>query len=363
VVSGRRLQLNGKFLSAAPTGVHRVAEELGNALADLIAAGHPAAAGLRLELLAPSDGLARARAMRMPVRQLGPLVHIPWEQLTLPLRRGRGLLLNLCNIGPMLSRDAVTMIHDVQVLLSPESYRPAFRAWYRLVQPVIARRHRLILTVSEYSREQIVRAGLAPADKVAVVHNGVDHVLAVPAQPDMVGRLGLEPGRYVVGLANTQVHKNIGVLLKAFADPALASVKLVLFGSADRAAFEAAGHRVPDNVVFAGRISDGELRGLIEQALCLAFPSTTEGFGLPPLEAMRLGCPAVVAPCGALPEVCGEAALYAAADRPSDWAMTISRLAGDPALRCKLVANGLHHAEKYSWHNAAVTLAEALSRI
>ncbi len=359
----RTLQLNGKFLAAAPTGVHRVAEELGNALADLIAEGHPAVQGLTLEVLVPRDGMARAGAMRMPARLLGPLVHIPWEQLTLPLRRGRGLLLNLCNIGPMLSRDAVTMIHDVQVLLSPESYRPAFRAWYRLVQPIIARRHRLILTVSEYSRQQIIRAGLAPASKVAVIHNGVDHVLAVASEPGIAARLGLASGRYVVGLANTQAHKNIGVLLQAFADPALAACTLVLFGSADRAAFIAAGHAVPDNVVFAGRISDGELRGLIEQALCLAFPSTTEGFGLPPLEAMRLGCPAVVAPCGALPEVCGEAALYAAADSPADWTVTIERLARDPELCRDLADQGQIHAEKYSWRNAALTLAHTLSHI
>ena len=359
----RRLQLNGKFLAAAPTGVHRVAEELGNALADLIAEGHPAAAGLSLEVLAPANGMARAADLRMPARLLCPLVHIPWEQLTLPLRHGRGLLLNLCNIGPMLSRNSVTMIHDVQVLLSPESYRPAFRAWYRLVQPIIARRHRLILTVSEYSRQQIVRAGLAPAEKVVVIHNGVDHVLALPAQADITARLGLVPGRYVVGLANTQAHKNIGVLLQAFADPALAGLTLVLFGSADRAAFEAAGHAVPDNVVFAGRISDGELRGLLEAALCLAFPSITEGFGLPPLEAMLLGCPAVIAPCGALPEVCGEAALRAAEDSPADWSMTLARLADDAAARAELVARGKKHAETYTWRNAAMMLAASLSQI
>jgi glycosyltransferase involved in cell wall biosynthesis len=363
VSPGRRLQLNGKFLAAAPTGVHRVAEELGNALADLIAEGHPAAAGLTLEVLAPANGMGRAVKLRMPARLVGPLVHIPWEQLTLPLRHGRGLLLNLCNIGPMLSRHSVTMIHDVQVLLSPESYRPAFRVWYRLVQPVIARRHRLILTVSEYSRQQIVRAGLAPASKVAVVHNGVDHVLAVSAEPGIVPRLGLAPGRFVVGLANVQAHKNIGVLLRAFADPALAGLTLVLFGSADRAAFQAAGHAVPDNVVFAGRISDGELRGLLEAALCLAFPSTTEGFGLPPLEAMLLGCPAVIAPCGALPEVCGDAALRAAADSPADWSMTIATLANDEAVRVGFAESGKKHAQTYTWRNAAVTLATHLSYI
>lgn len=355
------LQLNGKFLAAPPTGVHRVAQELGNALAALIAEGHADAAGLTLEAVVPGDGMARAPMLAMPARQLGPLRHIPWEQLTLPLRRGSGVLLNLCNIGPVLARDAVTMIHDAQVLLSPESYSPAFRAWYRLVQPLLARRHRLLLTVSEYSRRQLAAAGLGTPGRIGVVHNGVDHVLAAPADPAVLDRIGLSPDTpFVLALANTQAHKNIGVLLRAFARPELAHLRLVLFGGAGRGDFAALGHAAGANVVFAGRISDGELRGLIERALCLAFPSTTEGFGLPPLEAMRLGCPAVVAPCGALPEVCGDAALYAAPHDPADWARIIAQLAQCPELRTRFAVLGRERAGRFTWRAAALTLAGIL---
>jgi glycosyltransferase involved in cell wall biosynthesis len=354
------LQLNGKFLAAAPTGVHRVAQELGNALAALIAEGHPACAGLTLEVLAPYDGMERARAMAMPARLVGPFRHIPWEQLSLPVRRGRGLLLNLCNIGPVIARNAVTMIHDAQVLLSPDSYRRAFRAWYRVTQPLIARRHRMLLTVSDYSRRELAGAGLAPLSRIAVVHNGVDHVLSVPASPDVVARLGLAPQGYVLALANTQAHKNIGVLLRAFAEAELAGLRLVLFGGARAEDFAALGHPVPEGVIFAGKISDGEVRALMESALCLAFPSTTEGFGLPPLEAMLLGCPALVAPCGALPEVCGSAAAYVPPHDPAAWAGAIAALAADPARRADLAEQGRQQAARFTWRAAAVTLAEIL---
>jgi glycosyltransferase involved in cell wall biosynthesis len=80
----------------------------------------------------------------------------------------------------------------------------------------------------------------------------------------------------VVALANVQAHKNIGLLLKAFSDPSLAALKLVLVGAAEPKQFEALGHSIPQGVVFAGRVDDGELRALLEAALCLAFPSTTE---------------------------------------------------------------------------------------
>src|SRR5881394_632896 len=79
-----------------------------------------------------------------------------------------------------------------------------------------------------------------------------------------------------------------------------------LIGAAVREQFEALGHFVPPNVIFAGQVSDGELRALLESALCVGCLSTTEGFGLPPLEGMVLGCPAIMAPCGALSEVGGK---------------------------------------------------------
>lgn len=345
------LAFNGKFLTARPTGVHRVAYELLTAMdaLDFTVAGRPMPA----RLLAPRGEIARPAYAHLPIEPCGVTRAQLWEQFDLPWIGRHELIVNFCNLGPAIARNAITMIHDAQVYITPESYSRTFLAWYRGLLPKLGRRHRRILTVSEYSRQQLAAHGVAPLDRIEVVHNGVDHILAQPAESDAANRLGLVPGRYVVALANIQAHKNVGVLLRAFADPGLADIRLVLIGSADRDAFVAAGHSVPANTLFAGRVSDPALRGLLEQALCLAFPSTTEGFGLPPLEAMLVGCPAVVAPCGALPEVCGDAALYASENDPPAWAAAIRRLADDGDQRMALVEKGRAHAELFTWARAA----------
>lgn len=349
------LIINGKFLTARPTGVHRVAEELILAM-DRI----PARDAVAGRVFAPRDITRTLPLQRLGFSTGGTFRKRLWEQVDLPREAGDAVALSLCNIGPAFARRGVTMIHDAQVYLTPGSYSLPFRAWYRLIQPLVGRRSAAILTVSSYSADRIAEVGVAARDRIVVVHNGVDHVLRTPADPAILDRLGLDRGRYVVALSSRQVHKNIAVLLRAFADPALSDLKLVLFGADDRPAIEGLGQPVPDGTVFAGRVGDGELRGLMEGAVCLAFPSTTEGFGLPPLEAMRVGCPAVVAPCGALPEVCGTAAVYADPHDPSAWVRAVRALADDRARREDLAEAGIRQASAYTWDAAARTVLDVV---
>ncbi|MBV9510642.1 MAG: glycosyltransferase family 4 protein [Caulobacteraceae bacterium] len=291
-------------------------------------------------------------------REVGVLTSQAWEQLELPWIARGGVLVNLCNLAPLSHRRSVTLIHDAQVFLSPQSYSRAFRAWYRFALPRIGAGAAHVVTVSNYSRERLIEFGVAPAEKISVVHNGVDHFRTVAAKGDVVARLALTPHRYVVAAAGVQKHKNLGVLFEAFKSPGLADLTLVVVGGDDAAAFNAAGYTPGPGVVFAGRMSDGELKALYEQAACLAFPSTTEGFGLPPLEAMSLGCPVVAAPCGALPEVCGDAVLYANPYDPAAWVQAIRLAADDGEARTRLVRIGPSRAGCYRWEDSARRLLD-----
>jgi glycosyltransferase involved in cell wall biosynthesis len=363
-IAAKTITFNGKFFGAAPTGVHRVAEQLVAATDALIAGqagnGVDYAVVVRNSVKIPHyRNISCVRENRW-VRKMH---RIAWEQFYLPTVCRKDFVLNLCNLGPLLHRDSATMIHDAQVYSVPESYSLPFRLWYKFLFYSIGKRHRIILTVSEFSKRELVRYGVASADKIVVVHNGCDHVLGVRPDEGQLAALDLEPRRYVLALANTQKHKNISVLLRAFASAELGDVELVLFGGAGKADFEELGHVVPCNVRFTGRITDPELVGLMINAGALAFPSLTEGFGLPPLEAMALGCPVVAAPCGALPEVCGRAALYADPFSPDAWSLKIRTALDDQAVRRSLVSAGRRQAADFTWQRAACSLFETVNTL
>ena len=366
------LVINGKFLqrSTSRSGVYRVARELLVAL-DKVFAKNPALANaMACRVIVPGGQGTDLQLARIEVEvdrgssKMRPLMRrlygALWEQLVLPRRAKANVLINLCNMGPVLHRDAFTMVHDAQVYTSPASYSRAFRTWYRLMLPWLGKRNRALLTVSEFSRKQLDAYGVADAARIEVIYNGCDHVLRLVPDLAKADAAGLAGKRYVVALANIQLHKNIGVLLKAFQQPELRDMTLVLFGPAQREDFESRGHAVPPNVEFLGFVSDEELAGLLQRAAALAFPSTTEGFGLPPLEAMALGCPTVVAPCGALPEVCGDASLWADADDVDRWVAQIVRLRDDDVLRADMKRRGRSQAAKFTWDKAARRLLEVV---
>jgi glycosyltransferase involved in cell wall biosynthesis len=137
----------------------------------------------------------------------------------------------------------------------------------------------------------------------------------------------------------------------------------VLVGGSNAAVFAGAGvSALPAQVQHAGSVSDGELKVLLQGAMALVMPSLDEGFGLPPLEAMALGSAVVVARAGALPEVCGEAAVYVDPLQPASIGDALQRLLAEPPLRERLATAGRHRAAGYTWPGAAALLRGQLAR-
>ena len=349
--------INGRFLATSLSGVQRVAAELVGACDKRLGAS---SLGERREwqLFKPPNAHRDLILSNISSHVVGRTTWQAWEQGELAWAARDSLLVSLCNTSPILHPNSVVMIHDAQVFSSPQSYGRGLRTWYQWLLPRLARSARKILTVSDYSKTQLVAHGIAREDNILVVPNGVDHFDHV--QSDLALALAQTRAPYVLAFSNAQAHKNIGVLLRAFNNPRMREIDLVLVGASTARNFSV---KAGENVKFVGSVSDALLKGLMEQALCLAFPSLTEGFGLPPLEAMSAGCPTIVAPCGALPETCGSAALYADATKPDAWVEAILNLHGRGVQREELVQAGRLRAMQFRWGASAQRLLHALKHL
>ena len=351
-----RLSFNGRFLAARPTGVQRVARGLLRAVDGLLQTSEP---NSRAELLKPRGAMVDFSLNNIPVRTVGRLAGVAWEQMELPGGVRGANLVNMCNAAPLNCDSAVTLIHDAQVFLAPTSYNPTFVQWYRYSLPRIAKRARVVATVSEFSRQQLIACGVSDEAHTLVLYNGADHVLDIEPLPEALAELELGDIPYAVVFGNLQAHKNLAVVLAAFASPRLRGVRLVVVGPVTR---EQAADRLkvvaPTSTLFAGRLADGALRALLEGARLLVMPSLTEGFGLPALEAMTLGVPVVVSPNGALPEVCGEGAIYADPHDPHSWAEQIASLFEDDLLHADMRSRALQQASRFRWRASAKRLLQ-----
>ena len=261
----------------------------------------------------------------------------------------------------------VATIHD----LSPALYRQFFslktRFWHKLLRmKKIAERADQIITPSQATASDLERLWNIAADKIAVTPLGVADDLQ-KTNPGKVRQKYNLPEKFVLSLSTLEPRKNLGTLIKAFSDlkeEIDLPHELVLAGKVDRKIFanpgvgggrrDVACNVSTNNAIhFPGFIEEKDKAALLSAADAFCFPSIYEGFGLPALEAMKVGTPLLASNIPAVKEVCGDAAQLIPPKNADAWRVALQKVLTDAELREKMSKDGLKQAKKFSWERTA----------
>ena len=345
--------LNARFSGQPLTGVQRVAYELGRRLFELRG---------DVTALAPVPAFPEYNIPVEVAQSAFPALggHI-WEQSILRRRTTRDdILVNLGGTGPYGFRRQIVMIHDVNYLLGAEGYSWKFREWYRHLQSNLVR-CAAICTVSQWSANEIARAFDIDADAITVIHNSADHIDAIVPGRGALDRYGISSRPYLLCVGSANPNKNFAAALDAFKAIPSPQFDLVIAGGGNPRIFRQ-DDRVEDNprIHALPRVSDPELKAIMAGAAGFVMPSLLEGFGLPALEAMRVGTPVISSNAASLPEVCGDAALYFQPDNLRELTQAMLSLMEDPKLQSDLRKRGLARANAFSSDRSASKLSEMI---
>lgn len=300
------------------------------------------------------------------------------EQFSVPLdlRRARVSLFHAPHyvVPPLTSCPVVATIHDCIHLRFPQ-YLPSRTAhvYARVFMAMGARKARRIITVSQASKDDIQHYLHTPADKIDVIHNGLDLRFLTPPSNEAVAKVRdrfmlTEP--FVLYAGNIKPHKNVERLIEAFAIMRRTGnhgVKLLIIGD-ELSKYPGLRrlvhrHHLHGHVRFFGFVPDATLAALYRLARVFVFPSLYEGFGFPPLEAMASGTPVITSNVSSLPEVVDDAAVMIDPLDPAALAAAMTRVLGDDALRADLIRRGRVRVDAFSWARAAEATRAVYHRV
>lgn len=266
----------------------------------------------------------------------------------------------------------VITLHDI-IHLSHASYRRSYksRLYARPMLKWITRKARHIITVSEYSRVQIIERLRVPPEKVTAIHNGVNDDF-VPLDRHIARKAAAETlgftDPYVLYVGSLKKYKNVSALLKAFAHCAANKThRLLIVGDSSRRKddlrSEAAALGIAARTTMVHDIDQRLIPALYSAAEVFVMPSTMEGFGLPVIEAMACGTPVISSDAACLPEVGGDAALYFDPHSPTQLANHLDTMLGSNEMRQQFRDQGLRRARQFTWRECVSKHMEVYRRV
>lgn len=349
------IYINARFLTQQITGVQRFASEISKKLKDFY--------GDKIRFVCPNNIINQELASYLEVEIIGKQTGHYWEQVELPIylkSNGNPLLINLCNTAPLLYWKNVLTIHDIAFKVNPSWFDWKFSTWYNFMILTLVKSSKKVVTVSEFSKEELKKYYKIDSGKVIVVPNAISF-------DQRVSKQGLaEKGNYILAVSSLDPRKNFVRLIRAFKKVQNEYVQLKIVGSSSKVFADDNLKELieSDNrVELTGYVDDDELIRLYHHAKLFVYPSLYEGFGIPPLEAMSLGCPTLVSDIGSLRETCRDGALFFNPFDDNDLYQKMTRLLNDEILSSRLVEKGSEVAKSYSWDKSAKIMINLIDQL
>ncbi|GAB1450946.1 glycosyltransferase [Draconibacterium sp.] len=265
----------------------------------------------------------------------------------------------------------LAVIHDINFVHRPDDLPWLVEKYYNYFFPKFARIAKRIATVSFYSKEDIARSFKINYDKIDVVYDGINQIFKPLSEKEKIAVRKKYTGgaEYFLFVGALHPRKNVSGLLNAFdafKTDAPNNIKLIIVGGEMHKTgdiFETYKNmRSKNDVIFTGRVPTDELHDLFGAALALTFVPFFEGFGIPVVEAMTAGVPVICSNTTSIPEVGGNAVIYADPMKIDQITNAMLKLANDKVLRQELIEKGFEQKNKFSWDETAHLLWESVKR-
>jgi len=266
---------------------------------------------------------------------------------------------------------SLAVIHDINFEHFPEDLPFSFRFYYRYYYPKIAKVATRIVTVSEFSKSDIIGHYNVQQDKIDVVYNAVGDTFR-PLEESKIKQVRNQYSSgspYFLFVGSIHQRKNIDGMIRSFdkfKKTVPSDIKLIFAGAKRwwNKEMEDALQQSPfkEHIVFTGRVGDLQLPELIGGATALVLVSKFEGFGIPIVEAMKCGVPVITSDVTAMPEIAGDAALLVDPFSTDSISEAMNRIFLDGILRQSLISKGIERAKKFTWDESATRLWKSVER-
>lgn len=296
--------INGRFLTQGITGVQRFAHEIVRELDNIVNPGE-------YKIIAPKNIIYKElKYKNIEIETCGTLTGHLWEQIELPfyVKKNKGKLLNLCNTAPIIN-PGIVVIHDIQTKVHPEFFSKKFAIWYNILNYFNIKNAEKIITVSEFSKNEIIKYYEVSKDKIEVIYNGWQHMDRIKQDDSILDKVNVKNQEYILGVSSMNPNKNFKYILGlAKLHP---EYRFVIVGKKNSNIFKDGSIEELKNLIWTGYVSDEELKSLYANSKAFIFPSFYEGFGIPPLEAIACGCKNIfVSNTSCLPEILEDKVYY-----------------------------------------------------